>query len=361
MALMFPRMARNFAKYGYYPTDCETLAAIEAHLSCADAHVRAFDPCCGEGAALYEVCQHLQSFGTRCETYGIELDPYRAQHAKTVLSHCIHSNIEDTLLQHKGVGLLFLNPPYGNSTKEDLGTEKTQRLEVMFFDKTLHTLQDNGVLVLIVPESSLSDPFCARIASTFVDIEVWLAPEREFKQVVIMGRRFRGRMTAERIKTQIAKLKAFSTAPIMSTEAELVYPVPGKSEKSFHPICSRLDGDGLSEEIEQMSKGELAWAHFDHIFQSHRMDEARPPLCPLGSWHTALALAAGQVTGIVENEDKSQRLLIKGSTYKRKHSTIDDTDPESTVMTNIDIFVPIIKGIDVTPGSADFGEVIVIQ
>lgn len=54
MALIFPRLARNFVKNGYFPTDAVTLARIMPALALADPDrpVRLLDPCCGEGAAL---------------------------------------------------------------------------------------------------------------------------------------------------------------------------------------------------------------------------------------------------------------------------------------------------------------------
>lgn len=361
MALMFPRLARNFVKYGYYPTDSATLKAIMAHLDCYASDVRLFDPCCGEGAALREVSEHLASFGADCTTVGIELDEERARHAKTVLDLCLQCNMEDALLSHKGVGLLFLNPPYGMMAREDLGSDRTRRFEEVFYDKTLHVLQDDGVMVLIVPEAALSDVFSARIASTLTDVQVWLAPERQFKQVVIMGRRCRNRMPAERLKTQTAMIRQFSTAPVMSDQAKTVYTVPQQTDKPFKPVCQRLNAQILSEELDQVARNELAWGHFDTIFASHRLDSARQPLCPLGKWHTALALAAGQVTGLVENEAGTQRLLIKGNTYKKKQTTVDDSAEEATVTTSIDVFVPVIKAIDVTPGSPGYGNVLVVQ
>lgn len=51
MALMFPRLARNFARNGYFPTDETTLERILAAL--APGHtsgpVRLLDPCAGTG------------------------------------------------------------------------------------------------------------------------------------------------------------------------------------------------------------------------------------------------------------------------------------------------------------------------
>lgn len=53
MALIFSRLAHNFVKAGYFPTDEVTLERIGQMLRLAPAgNVRMLDPCCGEGTAL---------------------------------------------------------------------------------------------------------------------------------------------------------------------------------------------------------------------------------------------------------------------------------------------------------------------
>lgn len=55
MALMFNRLARNFLKNGYYPTDSETLGRIQNLLAPSARPMRLLDPCCGEGTALADL------------------------------------------------------------------------------------------------------------------------------------------------------------------------------------------------------------------------------------------------------------------------------------------------------------------
>ncbi len=64
MALIFPRLARNFIKNGYFPTDSETLGRIFNFLAPANGLLRVLDPCCGEGAALADV---VHALGERAE------------------------------------------------------------------------------------------------------------------------------------------------------------------------------------------------------------------------------------------------------------------------------------------------------
>ena len=111
MALMFQRLARNFVKNGYYPTDSETTQRILNALAPARAGgMRIIDPCCGEGIALAECKHHL---GLAPEAFGVEYD------AKSVLDRCIHGDFQDCIVGQRQFGLLWLNPPYG-----DLVTDK---------------------------------------------------------------------------------------------------------------------------------------------------------------------------------------------------------------------------------------------
>ena len=59
MALMFPRLARNYAKDGYFPTDNDTLQRVLNALSPSLGEMRIIDPFAGEGVAIAECKHHL--------------------------------------------------------------------------------------------------------------------------------------------------------------------------------------------------------------------------------------------------------------------------------------------------------------
>ncbi|MFY2629156.1 class I SAM-dependent methyltransferase, partial [Achromobacter dolens] len=63
MALMFPRLARNFVKNGYFPTDEPTLErALNALMPSApesNGPMCILDPCAGEGVAIAEAAHAL--------------------------------------------------------------------------------------------------------------------------------------------------------------------------------------------------------------------------------------------------------------------------------------------------------------
>ena len=155
-ALMFSRLAHNFIKNGYYPTDSDTMSRILNTLQPADQGngvMNILDPCAGEGTALAECQYHLGADQVR--SYAIEYDKERAYHAKQLLDFCIHGDFQDCLLSPRQFGLLFLNPPYGDLVADKAGLVAheggRQRLEKMFYQKTNGLLQFGGVMVLILP------------------------------------------------------------------------------------------------------------------------------------------------------------------------------------------------------------------
>src|SRR5690606_11765833 len=80
MTLMFPRLARNFVKNGYFPTDEPTLERTLAALAPSEGPISILDPCAGEGVAIAEVAHALGR--DRVRAYAVEYDAERAAHAR---------------------------------------------------------------------------------------------------------------------------------------------------------------------------------------------------------------------------------------------------------------------------------------
>ena len=122
MALMFPRIARNFAKNGYFPTDEATLERALSALAPSVGSMCILDPCAGEGVAIAEAAHAL---GRACvHAYAVEYDDERASHARGLVDHCLHSDLMDTLISrqafHSGnfissnlISTIRSSPPHG--------------------------------------------------------------------------------------------------------------------------------------------------------------------------------------------------------------------------------------------------------
>jgi len=364
MALMFQRLARNFIKNGYYPTDGDTTARVLSALAAPKSGtLRILDPCAGEGIALAECKHHLGS--ERVQSFGVEYDRERAWHAKQLLDHGIHGDIQDCNLGQRQFGLLWLNPPYGDlvadkgSTGDRLGGQADKqgrkRLEKLFYNFTIPALQFGGIMVLIIPRYTLDKELAAWITTHFYRVQVFQAPEQRFKQIVVFGVRRRTKEARnddpairKRLYSIISGELDPETLPKTWPQEPYVVPAAPGGDVKFNYI--KIDAGQLEEEIR---RNPCLWDQFHLKFRRLALETSRRPLRPLSSWHLALSLAAGQVSGVVRSKDGRQ-FLIKGGTHKEKMRDVrKEIQPDNTVTsttTLTDIFVPTIRAIDFTPG-----------
>jgi len=370
MALMFQRLALNFIKNGYYPTDSETTARILSALSVAKrGNIRILDPCVGEGVALAECKHHLDA--ERVEAFGVEYDKERAWHAKGILDRCIHGDIQECNIGQRQFGFLWLNPPYGDliadkgSTGDHLGGKGRKRLEKLFYNFTVPALQFGGVMALIIPRYTLDKEFISWITTHFHRVEVFKAPEQQFKQIVVFGVRRRTREAVgdkSGAKQRLLSIVAGELEPDELPEQWSLepYEVPTSPGGEVKFNYTRLDADQLFDETQ---RNPCLWDQFDLKFRRLALESSRRPLRSMSDWHLALALAAGQVSGLVRSQDGRQ-FLIKGGTHKEKMREVrqeiqpDNTLTSTTILT--DRFVPTIRAIDFTPGP-DYARVVEIR
>jgi hypothetical protein len=365
MSLIFQRLARNFIKNGYFPTDEVTLARILQALDIDGGQLRILDPCCGEGTALAEVKHHLVQCGSAVTANGIEFDAERAWHAKQILDTVAHSDVNDVFVSARSQGLLFLNPPYGDVVSDKASTgdrSRGDRLEKVFYRKAVPWLQFGGVLVLIVPHYVLDNEFAGMISRHFEHVLVFMAPEARFRQCVVFGIKRRSEGVDVGVQKQLeacGKGELPAVLPEFWQGGQYLVPSIKEAEARFTSI--RIDSQQLQAELERMNKHTL-WPMFGtHFMQPD--DTHRRPLRALSDWHLALALAAGQISGVVES-GSGRRLLIKGDTFKERDlKTTFETRGDGSIAetrTYTDKFVPSITGIDFTLGER-YGKVVTIR
>ncbi|EBL8291883.1 SAM-dependent methyltransferase [Salmonella enterica] len=366
MALMFPRLARNFARNGYFPTDEASLERILAALApdVTSGILRIFDPCAGEGVALTEITCHL---GERAQAYAVEYDAERTAHCATMADMTLHSDLMDTIISQQAFSLLFLNPPYGDVATGERDSNKTgrDRLEKQFYRRTIGNLQYDGILVLIIPFYTLDREFSGWLANSFADVQVFSAATEQFKQVVIFGRRVRQHQlnTGEVKQTAQALMvvgKGDETAPPLPDVWSAPYVVPAARQELKHFYCVTVEPIQFAEEIQQV-KG--LWPSFSTQL-CIQPQLPRPPARQLSRWHLALALAAGAITGVITSP-AGRTLVVRGDTYKVKArkttSTEDDDGNISEIVTLTDRFIPAISAWDMTPDSPTFGQLLSIR
>ena len=368
MALIFPRLARNFIRNGYFPTDAVTLARIMPALALADPDrpVRLLDPCCGEGAALHDVKAVLAGLSTTPDAIralGVEYDRERAWHAKELLDTVAHTDVHDMFITARSMGLLFLNPPYGDvvSDRAQTGERQPNRLEKIFYLKTVPWLTFGGVLVLIVPYYVMDREFATMIARNFTHVDVFLAPDQTFKQLVLFGVKRRADGVNSVLAAHLARISEGGLPPeLPENRATGPYRIPSTAGEHIF-MSTRIDAPQLEHELRRLKDATL-WPQFATMFASKAVTPRRP-LRDLSDWHLALALAAGQITGVVTGGDGT-RLLIRGDTIKQKEQEVqieetDKGDIRTTILMR-DRFVPTIAGIDFTPGP-NLGRIVSIR
>ncbi len=369
MALMFPRLARNFIKNGYFPTDEATLSGVlHAIWPSGNGDIRIIDPTAGEGVALAECKAWLHAnCGGNVAAYGVEYDAERAWHAKQLLDRCIHGSLFDCVIGLRSFGLLFLNPPYGDAVSDKGQTGDTngkQRLEAQFLRQASQYLQFGGVMVLIVPHYVLSGEVGELVSRYFERVEVFTAPEQQFKQVVVFGVRTRAAENVARASETRNRLRAIAEGalpPDLPKDPwEEPYVVPASTgEMKF--IYTQPDAAQLAEEVKRFP---CLWQQFDLMF-GNVVTTHRRPLRQLSDWHLALVLAAGQISGMVRSQD-GRMYVVKGDTHKEKAVKVtteidEDSGSVSEIRTALDRFVPVIRALDFTPSSPTYGHVLTIR
>jgi len=368
MALMFPRLARNFIKAGYFPTDEATLERALNALTPGKGPMCILDPCAGEGVAIAEAAQALGP--GQVTAFAVEYDQERANHARSLVDHCIHGDLMDTMISRQSFGLLWLNPPYGDLSRDAQGNlgydgKGRARLEKLFYQKTLPLLSYDGILVFIIPSYVLDQELVGWLTRHFTDLGVYRAVEAKFKQVVIFGRRTRQRELSgdevKAIRTQLLQVGAgeFEPSELPLEWMLLPYVVPATPEPAhFYRIS--MEPAQFAEEVGRLQG---LWPSFEtHLGAAQQ--SLRPPARALSHWHLALALAAGAISGVVRSPN-GRILAVKGDTHKAKtlHQEFTEREDGSIAETRIltDKFVPVIRAWDMTPGSFTRGEVLTIR
>ena len=369
MALMFPRLARNFIKNGYFPTDEPTLERALNALAPSPGPMCILDPCSGEGVAIAEAAHALGR--DQVKAFAVEYDAERAAHARRLVDRCLHGDLMDALISRQTFGLLFLNPPYGDLSRGVDGNIGYQgqgrpRLEKLFYQRSLPLLQYEGVLVLIVPFYVLDAEFVGWLTRHFANLRIYRAVDTQFKQVVIFGRRIRQReLAADDAKTARNLLLQVGQGDIEAEELPgewpfLPYTVPASQAEPEHFYRVTLEPEQFADEVQRLQG---LWPAIDtHLGAAQQT--LRPPARALSHWHLALALAAGAISGVVTSKT-GKVLAVKGDTHKEKSLATEYTerDDGSVAETRIltDRFVPVIRAWDMTPDSPTRGQVLTIR
>jgi hypothetical protein len=264
--------------------------------------VNLLDPCCGCGTALATLAQ-----GGDCNTYGVELDGYRAEEATDKLNRVGFGSYFRSRISHDAFHLMLLNPPYLSVMT---GGGNNTRSEKRFLVDSLYHLMYGGLLIYIIPYYRLTADICRLLCDNFDDLTVWRFTGAEFKryrQVAVMGVR-RKRRDGSGLVPEFASLAlAPDMLPELSELPEGRYRLPGVAVKVNTFKGAEFN---VHELAEQLSKS----ASFSRLFEKNKLDGAeKRPLLPLNLGQVGLIGGSGLINGLVECDTPH---IIKGRIVK---------------------------------------------
>ncbi len=321
----------NVEKAGYFPLP-ESLTSIIASYIATPHGGRIYDPCAGEGAALADLARMLH-----LEPYGVELHRSRAvkamqtvatavpadtQEAIPAAKRIIHQSYLGVITQAEAFTLIYCNPPYMLADEFDPAQKEFGRDEYRWLKETRKYLQPGGVFIWVVPQHMLLHKnSLSYLTAWFDQVRAYRFPDGEyerFRQVVVFGRLrpHRQMPDAERMEQLREGGRIGQALQTLEMAAEPRYTLPPPAvppaQMVFRNVIVEPEEAIADAARHGVATTEAFAVHLTaHTHQSHRLT----PLTPMKKGHMVSIIAAGLLNGALL-EDASERLLIKGQSYK---------------------------------------------
>jgi SAM-dependent methyltransferase len=227
--------------------------------------------------------------------YGIEVDAYRADEARTLGIETLQANLLDVRCSVESLSLIYLNPPYDF----EAGKTNNQRLEAVFLEHVHRWLKPTGVLIFVIPQRYLQN--CARLLSeSFADIRVYRLTDPEcvkYRQIAVFAaRRKRGQHLGDaelaectRLLERLAEAKEL---PPLSEEPDPSYVVPFSEPAVFTHAGIPLD------EVEDLLLSSSGYRQISRLLLREQSRVRGRPLTPLHGGHVGLLCTAGMLNGV---------------------------------------------------------------
>jgi hypothetical protein len=289
---------RGRVRMGYFPLALREAQRIKAFLKLPDARCAVLDPCAGCGTALVEMTS-----GGKAIRYGIELDAYRAEQAKSVLDHVIHGSCFDVHCPVESYSFLALNAPYD----WECGESRNERLEYLFLEQSFRWLKHAGVLVMIVPGPRLS--VCSDILAVhFRDKAIYRLTEREaveYQQIVVFGVRRNSRERGQlkdwdvsRAKSRLNEIARHpGQLPPLPDEPDRCFTVPPSGPVSW--VYRGIPLDAVEDALPRSS----AYRQVARLLFCPPNRTAGRPLTVLHPGHVGIVAVSGMLDGRLGSGD----------------------------------------------------------
>ena len=276
-------------KLGFFPLPVPEATRLRKCLL-GEPDFSALDPCAGDGVAFVRLVEGMQA-----RRYGVEIDAYRAEQARSLDIETVQASAFDVRSPAEAFSLLYLNPPYDLET----GATNNQRLELVFLEHTYRWLKPGGVVVFVIPQPQLR--VCARILSEhFADLSVYRLTEPasvQYKQVAVLGvRRKRHQHVKDSVLLDSVRwLECLAVKPDLEPLGEtpyVRYEVPPSG-----PVTLVHTGIPL-DEVEDLLLESAAYRQASRILLPKQQDVRGRPLTPLHGGHVGLLCTAGMLNGV---------------------------------------------------------------
>jgi len=276
-------------KLGFFPLPIAEANRLSKYLLFS-SECSALDPCVGDGVAFSALLQNSSA-----RRYGIEIDAYRSEQARSLGIDVLQANTTDVRCPVESTSLLYLNPPYDWES----GQSGNKRLELVFLEHTYRWLKPEGVLIFVIPQSRLKP--CARLlADHFKDIRTYRLTEPEcmrFKQIALLAaRRKRTERPPDSVLVEgqrcLEALSSDERLPDLGVAAETPYPVPESGPAVFSNNGIPLD------EVEDLLFRSAAYRQAKRVLIHEQSDVRGRPLTPLHGGHVGLLCTAGLLNGV---------------------------------------------------------------
>jgi hypothetical protein len=327
---------------GFFPTLDHIVPLIAEKLDTEDLYeCRIGDPCAGEGAAVIQLATLM---GVRPDFYLCELEGERHKALTEALKEAGHHNHKVAfgdafqLKISRGLGLLYLNPPYDQDPVHG-------RLEQRFLHRFTSSLAINGTLIFYVPYYALKAS-AATLATEYDDLSCYRLPAKDFevfKQVVLFARKTDRRLAPD--PEILAQVEAWAadpkSMPVLGTKSRKHKVSSGSYISSDSWVIQEIDLMGLLRKVKPWRQttrtGTTAAVPqvlpevpvVDLMFRTFPVATAPRPA------HIAAGIASGLFNGrrVTATTPGMPDLLVKG-VFDREYVTIEEKENKEGEVTS---------------------------
>lgn len=300
-----PRIG-NDLKQGYYATPLSVVESISKMIDVQkNNRVTLLDPCVGEGFALERLISGLNS--KEINSYGVELEPNRAEEAKMRIDHIVHAPFEEAVISNSAFSIVFNNPPYNDTWV------KGMKLQMLFLKDTFRMLRAGGLMIWVARYGDFcKDENIEYLAKHYENYTFFKFDDEDFeqfKQCVFIGQKHSVTNREELIRNRYVLEKMINSwfdnpdsnqnVASIAAENELKYTVPdGKINKRI-TFDYRIGMPGeITENLEETSAAADLLNCFDRsVIQADQTDPKNQPKFMVKPGYVGLLMAAGAVSG----------------------------------------------------------------